>query len=205
MANFLSKFFTANIPVDFEKLELKAQLSLENSVFDKNLFSLAIKHERSNLISSYLEKVLKINTQQLVILPEEIAVMEMYIHMYKILRFEDLYITYSFENLELSDTLISAFILMPLLQNAIINGYNSMEKYPIRVKLRQVGDILKYEVSNRVNHHILSQADNAIIYNYKARLSLLYPNNHELLISSNSNVFKATLTIFLNVTLLCKT
>lgn len=93
------------------------------------------------------------------------------------------------------DPMLPAFILFPLVQNALRYGYNSIESFPLKVTIKFIANTLTVEVSNRVNHHIAAQQDSTEILNYKARLAVCYPDSHFLLFNSNSHIFKASLRI----------
>jgi len=90
---------------------------------------------------------------------------------------------------------IPSLILFPLVQNAVKNGYNNMEKYPMKVKLKVRGEHLTLEVSNRVNHYLVNQADNVTFNRFESRLFKHFAEDYELIVNSNSNLFKVTLLV----------
>jgi len=60
-----------------------------------------------------------------------------------------------------------------MVQNGLVNGYNTMENYPLKVKLKAKDNHIVYEVSNRVNHHLTNQADNKFISKFELPFTLL--------------------------------
>lgn len=195
MSNLILRFFAKAQSIDIEKLSLRAKLSEQSSRLDENLIGLAAFQNKLDLIQNHLNLTIGIDSSQQYSISNEVELLESYIATYKSVSKEEAFIFIT-NKLEPDSTLqVYPFILMPLIQNAIIYGYNMMEKYPIRVKINSSESTLKVEISNRVNHHIESQEMTSIIENLKARLALLYPEKHQLLINSNSNIFKATLLL----------
>lgn len=90
---------------------------------------------------------------------------------------------------------IPALLLFPIVQNALINGYNSMPNFPMKLKLKARSNQLSLEVSNHVNHYLRNQADDPRIKQLESRLFMEYGLDYSLFINSNSNLFKITLLI----------
>jgi LytS/YehU family sensor histidine kinase len=195
MANFISKLFQKTPQLDEAKLALQAQISVQNAVLDKHLVALAVQQNRLQAIESLISLTTVMDENNIRTLHDEINLLNEYVCAYKALKGENFFITLQNNVDESSDYKIFPFVLIPLVQNAIVNGYTTMEKYPIRIKLNSIGDTFKIEVSNRVNHYIANQEDTALIDNFKARLELIYPNKHSLIINSNSAIFKATVLL----------
>lgn len=194
MANFISTIFSKKETKDNTKLVLQAQLCVQNAILDKHLIALAVHKGRLEDLDSLLSLTTSIGELKIAV-HEELNLISQYIECYKTLKGQEFYIKLQ-HNIEVSnDFEIYPFILVTLVQNAIIHGYTTMEKYPIRIKINEIGKTLKIEVSNRVNHYIANQEDTELINNFKARLALLYPDSHSLIINSNSNLFKATLLL----------
>ena len=193
---FFRKFFDKTDKVDYSKLKLQSQISVQYAIADNYVISLAAQQRRLDILQNYLRNVSEIDADQKIEILEEINNMEYLIEAYQSLVKENLFI--KFQN-NISDNisfLIQPFILFPIVQNALRYGYNTLEKYPVRIKLHLVNNTLKLEVSNRVNHNLENQAQNSIIENLKARLEIYYKEKYNLLINSNTNIFKVTLIIF---------
>lgn len=195
MTNFLSHIFAKKEIVDEDKLALKAQLSVQSCVADTYLIALASTKNNLIYLEEYLRASTLIDATQKHHICDEINLLERYIESYKYLCGSDLFVTFSAKTLAESEFYVYPFILMPLIQNAIHFGYNTMEKYPIRIKINAIGDKVKMEVSNRTNHYLENQGSTQLIEYLVARLNITYPSSHELIINSNSNIFKATLIL----------
>lgn len=195
MKNFISNLFSKKQEIDIEKLQLAADLSVNCALVDTQLISLATSKNQLNSLQEFFSKVTTVNLNEDLELWKEIENLESYISTYQSVNESNFYLKLQNSITVNSSICIAPFLLFPLIQNAIKYGYNSLEKYPIRIKLNTVGDKIKLEVSNRVNHYLENQELTSIVSNFKARLSILYPHNHELIITSNTMTFKATLII----------
>jgi len=195
MGNFISKLFDKKKVIDIEKTQLEAKLSINNALVDVELLTLAVNQNQIISLQDYLSNSTSVELNEYLDLSKEIKNLESYISAYQTIKGINLHLKFQNQIDKDFSFPIAPFILFPLIQNAFQFGYNSMEKYPIRVKLNTIGNKLKLEVSNRVNHHIQNQESTSLVKIYKSRLSLLYPNTHTLLINSNSILFKATLII----------
>lgn len=195
MVNFLSNLFEKKEQIDVEKLTLAAELSVQYALADTHLIRLATSQQKLALLQSYFEGVNAVDITQKIDLSAEIENLTNLIAAYQNLLGERFYLTIQNNCSESTKLRIEPFILFPLVQNAIEYGYNSLEKHPIRIKLHLVGNKIKFEVSNRVNHHIESQKDTTLISNFEARLKINYPDKYMLLMSSNTMLFKATLLL----------
>ena len=194
MINFISKLFKNDYSQENELLRLQAEMGVEQVTLDRNLILAAIEKQALAKIESYLTKSLTVDQSKEYEVIEEIMLLQLYMDTYMNVLEERVNITSAIHK-ENTDITVFPFILFPLIQNALTHGYNSMEKYPIRIKLRVLGNKIRLEVSNRVNHYITNQEDTLIINLFKARLNLLYPDTHTLIINSNSNIFKSTLIL----------
>lgn len=197
MSGLFDKILGNKPKVNGALLEAQALLSFENSQLDKPLLKELLKSNRISEISSrlFLEEGLSILPQTCIPLEQELARFEQYLSLYKNVRKEGFFLQVTKGEMETKNLQIKPFVLFPLIQNAIQNGYTSMEKFPIRIKINLVASNLKLEVSNRVNHYLEAQGETDIISFYKSRLWVEYPDTHHLFINSNSNLFKATLLL----------
>jgi len=90
---------------------------------------------------------------------------------------------------------VNALLFLPLVQNALTNGYNTMPEHPIKIRLSSTTNQIKLEVSNHVNHYLKDQSDNDYINFLQDRLKFHYPDKHSLFINSNSMLFKAVMIL----------
>ncbi|MGJ1263414.1 histidine kinase [Sphingobacterium spiritivorum] len=169
--------------VDRKLLDLWASICIENK--DQSWQIRFAKLQQSSLSRVCSQPVSVI---------DEIDCLNEYCLVYQHIKSEELYINFKSDYTDTA-ALIYPFVLMPLVQNAIHNGYTSMEKYPVKIKVSGSARLLIMEVSNRVNHRIADQQGTDSIRLFRERLQFLYPDRHDLLFNSNSNTFKATLTV----------
>lgn len=200
MSGFFDKILNSKPKVNTELLQVQSMLSFERSQVDKVLLKELLTSESSATEESkvFLTELLSFSNDHTISLEEELSQIESYISMYKNLRKENFFIQITKGELSIGDLQIKPLMLFPLIQNAIHNGYTSMEKFPIRIKINLIGHNLRLEVSNRVNHYLAAQGETDVISLYKSRLQVEYPEKHNLLINSNSNLFKATLLLDLS-------
>ena len=194
MAGLFDKFFKKEEIVDVEKLSLAAQLSFLSIQKDTHLLAYELL-EKLAYEDSFIQKALRIEQQEQLPIREELDLLALYISVYQKQKGDGFFIKADTKLDPALELRIYPFVLFPLIQNAIVHGYNSMEKFPIRIRIKQLDNTLKLEVSNRVNHYLENQEENEIIKYFKSRLQLLYPEKHSLVINSNSNVFKSTLIL----------
>lgn len=200
MSSFIDRIFGTKLEVDLAKSGFQSTLSFERSQLDKSLLSEYLKRRLpiySDSFNQFLQTNLTREENQLISLSEELDCLKEYIELYKAIREGYFYIQYEFP-MEMPALQIYPFILFPMIQNAIHNGYNSMKNYPIKIRIQIIHTKVQMEVSNRVNHRMVNQGDTDFVEFYRQRLMNHYPENHELMINSNSNTFKATVTIPLN-------
>lgn len=195
MKNIFGRFF-GSTPADNSGQErlFRADLSFYESRSDEYLVELMTSDNKGfDRFKDYFLDAAKIKSGALVLLSKEVFLLNQYIECYKSALGKELNVR--FDVRQEADWELPAFILFPLVQNAIQHGYNSMEDYPLKVNLKIFGSSLILEVSNHVNHYIDSQQAGPRIENYKARLTAHYPDKHFLLFNSNSRTFKSTLNI----------
>jgi len=201
MTTFLKKLFSKENVADIEKIQDQATFSFERCQVDKHLLSLAFAHQvHNNEYKDYMRTNMMYVVNQPIPVGQELRQLLRYVDLYTSLQADPLYskIEADLATIESKALNIQPLLLFPLVRNAFMLGYNTVEKYPLRVRLKLLGTTLQLEVSNRVNHHLQNQEDNADIRWFKARLQLLYPDKYTLLFNSNSNLFKVTLLLDLN-------
>ncbi|MDR2282283.1 MAG: hypothetical protein LBE37_03705 [Sphingobacterium sp.] len=196
MSVFLKRIFNKEKTKPDDLLVAEARLSLEQSKLDKELLLAHFKNEQSIFsdLGPYLQDVLQSGDDSRISLAEELKNIERYIGLYGHYRKNEIQVLYDFP-LEEKVEVIAPFILFPLIQNAFHYGYHVEAKYPVRVRGRLVGKMFSLEVSNRINHYITDQRNTDIIQFFRSRLDYEYPNNYDLILNSNSNIFKASLRL----------
>jgi len=198
MTTFLKKLFAKEESVDVEKIQDQANFSFERCQLDKHLLSLVLSDPKSmDVYQDYMATVLLYVANEPIALKYEVDQLLKYVDLYSTMHSDSFYSKIETDLVEGESPAIKIYplLLFPLLRNAVMLGYNTIQKYPLRVRLKLRGTTLKMEVSNRVNHHLQNQEDNADMRWFKARLQLLYPDKYTLLFNSNSNLFKVTLLL----------
>lgn len=196
MAMFFQNLFSKAEVVDQEKISDQATLSFEKSRFDSTLFlALANQYPEEENYKLFVENSLNLSMNIPIDLATEVAILTNYALFSKVARKDTFFYTLETKGLADQQLKIFPFLLMPLVKNAFYYGYNTMDKYPVRIRLHIRDNTLQLEVSNRVNHYIGSQAENPELRWYKSRLHEHFPQGFNLLFNSNSNLFKATLIL----------
>ncbi|MFD2555680.1 sensor histidine kinase [Sphingobacterium tabacisoli] len=199
MSVFLKRIFNKEkIKLD-DLLVAEAKLSLEQSKLDKQLLLAHFKNEQSISadLGSYLQDILQSGNDGPISLTEELKNLERYVGLYGHYRKNEIQVLYDFP-LQEEIEVIAPFILFPLIQNALHYGYHVDAKFPVRVRGRLLGKTLTLEVSNRINHYLVDQRTTDIISFFRSRLDYEYPSSYDLILNSNSNIFKASLRLKLD-------
>lgn len=91
---------------------------------------------------------------------------------------------------------IPPMILIPFVENAFKYGTSSHEKAVIIIEIRLEGKTLDFKVSNQIFPGREEKETFGIgINNTRQRLQLIYPNQHQLLLTNNGKVFIVQLNI----------
>ena len=126
-------------------------------------------------------------------LVKEVEYLESYIELFK-MRFEpNFFVDFNAEGIV--EQKVAALVLIPFVENAFKHGVLNDEKHPVRIKLKVNGKRLSFEVSNKISHAQKDHSSGVGLVNIHRRLDLIYPDQHELLISNNVNTYKTTLII----------
>jgi sensor histidine kinase YesM len=103
-------------------------------------------------------------------------------------------------NIELPDSgqEIAPMLLIPFIENAFKHGTSYRIKPEIHIDLHLQNDFLYFTTRNRYNPAIPETKDKTSgigLANVKRRLNLLYPEQHNLLITDNDNWFTVSLQL----------
>jgi two-component system LytT family sensor kinase len=114
------------------------------------------------------------------------------------LRFgDDIEINFSDNHLDESQS-IEPMLLIPFVENAFKHGVGMILNPTIDINLRTENGRLIFEVKNKVNRQFKEVKDSASgigLNNVKRRLELLYPDNHQLTIKNEDDVYVIKLVI----------
>ncbi len=185
-----------------ENDRLKLELSLLRNQINphfffntlNNLYALSL--EKSDLTSAIILKLSKMMRytiydckEDTVAITSEVAYLENFIALQKMRHHKRGKI--SFEKEIINDELqIAPMILIVFLENAFKHGFDLLEKDAfLKIKLTVKEQLLHFYIEN--NFSAIDQKNSVGIglENVKRRLSLIYPNTHELQITNSASVF----------------
>lgn len=127
-------------------------------------------------------------------LQHEVDHLQNYIDIFR-LRFGDQFNVEFKADTDLAGKRIASLMLIPFVENAFKHGVMNDPQRPVKIQLRMIGDRLMFTVSNKINHGPKDHSSGVGITNTRRRLTLLYPNKHELLIADNGRSYKTTLNV----------
>lgn len=178
----------------------KADLSFINSQMDVDLIRICLDRIKSELTDPAILRAL-LDYQDIALQPykthaviAEIEFMEQYVSLFSQISDVDLSIVWT-KKIEYPTLSVPRFILLPLVQNALWQGYHAAKKYPMKIKVSVFEKIISLDVINHVNHHIVDQKDHAIMENYQARLQYEFGDQHTLIMNSNAHTFRSNLIL----------
>lgn len=178
----------------------KADLSFINSQMDVDLIRICLDRIKSELTDPAILRAL-LDYQDIALQPykthaviAEIEFMEQYVSLFSQISDVDLSIVWT-KKIEYPTLSVPRFILLPLVQNALWQGYHAAKKYPMKIKVSVFEKIISLDVINHVNHHIVDQKDHAIMENYQARLQYEFDDQHTLIMNSNAHTFRSNLIL----------
>lgn len=182
---------------------LKSQINphfLFNSL--NNIYALSVmdsdKTQQSiSYLSDMLRYVLYECDQPLVPLKKEIAYVNNYIKLFSLKSSKPYSITTHFE-IDDSQVLVAPMLFIPFIENALKHGNIEQRNQSfIRISVHSSINEITYRVSNSMalEQKIKDEAGGIGLDNVRKRLEILYPNQHELLVTSASNEFQIVLTL----------
>jgi len=99
-------------------------------------------------------------------------------------------------------TQIAPLFLIPLVENAFKHGIKeSIEKVPIKISLKKIGQTINFEVENQISTSISNDNKTSSglgLKNLRQRLKLIYPTGSKLDIKKTEKTFIATLKLPVN-------
>lgn len=127
-------------------------------------------------------------------LAREIAYLESYIALFK-MRFEpNFFVDFQTEGLKEADEIL-ALLMIPFVENAFKHGVVNDPKHPVRISLKIERKTLVFNVSNKISHAQKDHSSGVGLVNIQRRLTLIYPNQHELIIANDGHIYQSTLII----------
>ena len=166
-----------------------------------NLYGLAIeKSDKAPEVILKLSEIMRYTiyegAEAVVPLQKEVTYLEQYIEIH-LLRYKK-EVTISFKKEIDDDQLkIAPLLFIMLLENAIKHGLESMiTNAYIKINLSVKRRVVSFEIENNFKSNIKNENREGLgLKNLKKRLQLLYHNKHQLILTSDHDVFKAILEI----------
>lgn len=188
--------------VQVELKALKAQLNphfLFNTL--NNIYSLSLDNSPKTplaiaKLSDILDHILYKCNSQFVILKSEVELLKNYIELEK-LRYDDrLEVNFNAE-IDKNDYQIPPLLLLSLVENAFKHGAGEDSGSPkIWISIIQEKNVFIFEISNTVSNDYAKKDKVTIgLPNIKKQLDLIYGSNYEMIINSESNLFRVNLKI----------
>ncbi len=197
MSSIINRFLGKKSVRNEELLALADRLSFRNSQLDSFLIGHFIQRDKidSAYYFAFQEQLLKLHVDRFEAMQVELNLLNQYLQLAE--RFLPAGFSVKWENkLQFQDEImLPSLILFPVVQHAVENGYNTMSSHPVRIRLSGSSKLIMLEVSYRVNHYLESQFSSTLIRDFRHRLDYLFPEKHNLLMNSNSNTSRITLTI----------
>jgi two-component system sensor histidine kinase AlgZ len=180
---------------------LKAQVHphfLFNTLNNIYSFSLLNSTKTPNLIlklSSLLSYMLYDCKAEEVRLQKEIEIMQNYIDLETERYGDKIDVSWNVEG-DVKDQFISPLLMLPFLENAFKHGISEqIEKCWLSVDISVKKNTLLFKVANSKNEYVHYSSNGIGVNNVKKRLSLIYPNSHELRINDEGSFFVVSLLV----------
>lgn len=197
MSSIINRFLGKKSVRNEELLALADRLSFRNSQLDSFLIGHFIQNNKIDPADyfAFQEQLLKLHVDRFEAMQVELNLLNQYLQLAE--RFLPAGFSVKWENKLQSqgEIMLPPLILFPVVQHAVENGYNTMSSHPVRIRLSGSSKLIMLEVSYRVNHYLESQFSSTLIRDFRQRLDYLFPEKHNLLMNSNSNTSRITLTI----------
>ncbi len=195
---------------ELENERLKSELSfLRSQISPHFMFNVlnsivSLSRKKSDMVepvviqlSDLMRYMLYESNGSRVSLEKEIKYLNNYIDLQRIRFGNDVKIHFHADN-QLTHQLIEPMLLIPFVENAFKHGVGLISDPVIEVSLESRDHTLIFTVRNKVNRRFKEVKDGSSgigLPNVKRRLSLLYPESHELVIDENSDWYEVKLTL----------
>lgn len=127
-------------------------------------------------------------------LQKEMEYIHNYIEVYRMLFEDRFYIQFSVEG-DPEGRSIASLLLVPFFENAFKHGVVNDPSRPVMAKLVITDGHINFTMKNTINPYQKDHSTGIGLPNVKRRLELLYPNAHELTITSNGSEYETRLSI----------
>lgn len=148
-------------------------------------------------LSDLMRYMLYESDDAMVSLEREAQYLKAYIELQQLRFGDDIAINFCINNLDTHQT-IEPMLLIPFVENSFKHGVGMIINPTIDIALTTEKNSLTFEVRNKVNKQFQESKDQASgigLNNVKRRLELLYPDNHQLIISDGDEYYTIKLVI----------
>jgi len=162
-----------------------------------NLYALTVKNSKQApevilKLSDMMRYTIYEGEKESVTIKNEIEYLKNYIELHKI-RYKKT-VTFQFNNTVDETLTIAPLLFIILLENAFKHGVESLtEDAYIYIDISNDDDYIYFVIENNFDIKEIGETKGIGLTNLKRRLSLIYPQNHELVIQQQENIYKATL------------
>ncbi|MDQ1087218.1 sensor histidine kinase [Siphonobacter sp. SORGH_AS_1065] len=198
---------------ELENEQLKSELSfLRSQISPHFMFNVlnsivSLSRKKSDMVepvviqlSDLMRYMLYESNGTRVSLEKEIKYLNNYIDLQRIRFGNDVKINFEADN-RLSHQPIEPMLLIPFVENAFKHGVGIISDPVIDIMLQAQGKTLIFKVRNKVNRRFKEVKDSSSgigLPNVQRRLSLLYPESHELTISETGEWYEVQLSLHFN-------
>jgi len=164
-----------------------------------NLYALTVKNSKQApevilKLSDMMRYTIYEGEKENVAIKDEIEYLKNYIELHKI-RYKKT-VEFQFNNTVDETLTIAPLLFIILLENAFKHGVESLtEDAYIYIDISNDDNFINFVIENNFDPTEISKTAGIGLTNLKRRLSLIYPQNHELIIKQQENIYKATLKI----------
>jgi len=164
-----------------------------------NLYALTVKNSKQApevilKLSDMMRYTIYEGEKENVAIKDEIEYLKNYIELHKI-RYKKT-VEFQFNNTVNETLTIAPLLFIILLENAFKHGVESLtEDAYIYIDVSNDDEYIYFVIENNFDPKEISETKGIGLTNLKRRLSLIYPQNHELIIKQQENIYKTTLKI----------
>jgi len=187
---------------DIELQQLRSHLNphfLFNAL--NNIYSYTLQHNRYGdelilKLSELMRFIIDCSEKNRISLKEELGFINNYI-VFEKERLGERCTIHLNQSGEVNQRQIAPLILFPFIENACKYGADTIQRTEIDITIENLPACLKMTVKNSIVN-TTSPSTKTGLYNAVRRLELLYPEKHEVLITTDENKFSVELTIQYN-------
>lgn len=197
MSGIINRFFNKKVLINEELLALADRLSFRNSQLDSFLMEHFFKGDKTGLDEyfAFQKQLLELQADRFESIQIELDLLKQYLKLIEHVVADGFSVKWENKLPCHEEIMLPPLIFFPMIQHAVKNGYNTLSSHPVRIRLSGSSKVLILEVSYRVNHYLEDQFSDTLLGDFQKRLAHLFPQKHNLLLNSNSNTARVTLSV----------